>query len=60
MKALRFAMCVSFLCSFGSAVFADDTPERLKKLEDTVRDQARTIEEQQQSINALTKREIRA
>jgi len=43
------------LCSFGSAVFADDTSERLKKLEDTVRDQARTIEEQQQSINALTK-----
>ena len=49
-------MCMSVLCSFGSAVFADDTSERLKKLEDTVQEQAKTIEEQQQSINALTKK----
>jgi hypothetical protein len=55
MKSLLFAICVSVFCLFGLAVYADDTSERLEKLEDTVRDQAKTIEEQQQSINALTK-----
>lgn len=55
MKRALCAVWAAAVCSFGSTVFADDTSERLKKLEDTVREQSKTIEEQQRSIDALKK-----
>jgi hypothetical protein len=55
MKPVLCIICIFIFCSFGTAVHADDTAERLKKLEDTVQEQSKTIEEQQRSIDALTR-----
>ncbi|HYA88880.1 MAG TPA: hypothetical protein VEI57_17695 [Nitrospirota bacterium] len=53
---MRRVLCILVVltcCSFGPAVFADDTAERLKNLEDTVQKQSKTIEEQQSTIDSL-------
>ncbi len=50
---LLYIVCILVFCSFSPAVFADDTAERLKKLEDTVQNQSKTIEEQQNTIDSL-------
>lgn len=55
MKRILCAVCTAAVCSFGAMVSADDTAERLKKLEDAVQEQSKTIEEQQRSIDALKK-----
>jgi cell division protein FtsB len=53
MKRVLCIVCILIFCSFSPAVFADDTAERLKKLEDTVQNQSKTIEEQQNTIDSL-------
>jgi hypothetical protein len=53
MKRAMCIVCFFTFCSFSPAVFADDTAERLQKLEDTVEKQSKTIEEQQKTIDSL-------
>jgi len=53
MKRVFCIVCILAFCSFGPAVFADDTAERLKNLEDTVQNQSESIEEQQNTIDSL-------
>jgi hypothetical protein len=53
MKRVLFIVCIFTFFSLGQVVFADDTTERLKKLEDTVQNQSKTIEEQQNTIDSL-------
>jgi len=53
MKRVLCIVCFLSFCSFSTAVFADDTADRLKKLEDTVQDQSKTIQEQQKTIDSL-------
>ncbi len=53
MKRGLYIICVLTFCSFSPAVFADDTAERLKNLEDTVQQQSKTIEEQQSTIESM-------
>ncbi len=55
MKRVLCILCILTFCSFSRAVFADDTAERLQKLEDTVQNQSKTIEEQQNTIDSLKK-----
>ncbi len=55
MKSMLCMLCTVAICSFRSVALADDTAERLKKLEDTVQEQSRTIEEQQRDIETLKK-----
>jgi hypothetical protein len=45
MKRVLCVACILTFCSFSPAVFADDTAERLKKLEDTVQEQSQTIDQ---------------
>ena len=45
MKRVLCIICILTFCSFSPAVFADDTAERLKKLEDTVQEQSQTIDQ---------------
>ncbi len=54
MKRVLCIVCILSFCSFSSAVFADDTADRLKKLEDTVQEQSQTIEQ----LSETQKREI--
>ena len=54
MKRVLCILCILTFCSFTSAVFADDTAERLKKLEDTVQEQSQTIDQ----LAETQKREI--
>lgn len=50
-------MLAVFLCLSSSVAYAEDTADRLDKLEKTVQDQAKTIEQQQQQIDALKKQQ---
>ena len=54
MKRVLFIACIITFCSFSPEVFADDTADRLKKLEDTVQEQSQTIEQ----LSETQKREI--
>ena len=54
MKRVLCIVCILTFCSFSSAVFADDTADRLKKLEDTVQEQQQTIDQ----LSETQKREI--
>ena len=53
MKRVLCIVCILTCWSFGTVALADDTAERLKKLEDTVQNQSKTIEEQQNTIDSL-------
>ena len=53
MKRVLCIVCFLSFCSFSTEIFADDTTDRLKKLEDTVQDQSKTIQEQQKTIDSL-------
>jgi hypothetical protein len=44
MKRVVLIVCILTVCSFGSAAFAEDTDQRLKKLEEKVQDQQQTID----------------
>ena len=53
---MKRVWCILFVLTFyssSSVVFADDTAERLKNLEDTVQKQSKTIEKQQDTIDSL-------
>ena len=54
MKRVLCIVCILTFCSFSPAVFADDTADRLKKLEDTVQEQSETINQ----LSETQKREI--
>jgi len=53
MKRVLCIVCFLSICSFSTEIFADDTADRLKKLEDTVQEQSKTIQEQQKTIDSL-------
>ncbi len=55
MRKLLCIVCIAAGCLSAPAAFADDTAERLKKLEDTIHEQSKMIEQQQHDIDALKK-----
>jgi len=50
MKRLLCIVCMLMVCSFGTTALAEDTDQRLKKLEEKVQDQQQTIDTLKQDV----------
>jgi hypothetical protein len=53
MNHLRCLLGIAVFCSLSTAAFAQDTTERLNALENAIKSQTKTIEEQQKTIEGL-------